>query len=92
MDFFWLLGQQAENTTSDKLSPYQISMATLHPFVPVFWPPDAAAKPNQQAKIGNNCNLHATWQGSASEVRTPGAPDPVVREGHPAIVTFTHKQ
>lgn len=54
----------------------------------VFW----AINPKQWVKRGNACHLHAAWQGPASEVRTPGAPDPVVRDGHPAIVTFTHKQ
>lgn len=49
-------------------------------------------KKTKEIKIGYKSHLHATWQGSVIEVRTPGAPDPVVRDRHPAIVTFTHKQ
>lgn len=52
---------------------------------------DVSVKP-KQAKIGLNCHLLATSQGSAGEVRTPRAPEVVAKEGHPTIVTFTHKQ
>lgn len=38
------------------------------------------------------CHLHATRQRSAAVVGPPGAPDPVVRDGHPAVLTLTHKQ
>lgn len=45
-----------------------------------------------KTKICYNCHLHATREGPVSEVSPPWAPDTVVREGHPTIITFTHKQ
>lgn len=46
----------------------------------------------QTQKAAKWPHLHATWQGSASVIWTPKTPDPVVREGHPMIVTFTNKK
>ncbi|KAF3833365.1 hypothetical protein F7725_027030, partial [Dissostichus mawsoni] len=38
------------------------------------------------------CMLMGPSQRSAAVVGPPGAPDPVVRDGHPAVLTLTHKQ
>lgn len=76
---------KVENPTLPYKVSYNVETNTAHE---ILW----AVRIKQCAKRGFNNHLHATWQAPASEIRTPKAPDLVVREGHPVIVTFTHKQ